>query len=174
MSSLDIAPSSTPRKTPGLCVNCKLKTAWRPRRLCYSCHGNPEIRARTPALAVRTSRRGVGISGTGGSPAPGAVARFAPTNAAPGTFGKVSEMSRRAALGLPLFHPRDCRSMDGTDPLTIAQLLLPNGNIKHAGRGMRCNRCGRKLVETEMHKTCSPCRKKMAAASLARATAKSH
>lgn len=44
----------------------------------------------------------------------GGMQMFAPTDCKPGTLGKIEVMETRYANGLPIFHPNDVISHDGT------------------------------------------------------------
>jgi hypothetical protein len=86
-----------------LCRHCRRKKVNRPRGLCWPCYYTPGVREKYPSTS-KYARRGV----CDFDDRPAVAAR--PTEAAPGTPGKVAEMEDRARLGQSLWHPLDAQT----------------------------------------------------------------
>ncbi len=84
------------------CRHCKVKTANRPRTLCWTCWHAPGVKESYPTNP--TYRFGNGTDATKDSRT---RVSALPTKAMPGVPGMVAEMERRAAAGQPIFSPGD-------------------------------------------------------------------
>ncbi len=82
------------------CRHCRQKVISRPRRLCWHCFGQPEVRALYPSTS-KFARRGHG-NGFRNTPLP-----QTPTPHLPQTPEKVAVLCQRAEDGEQLFHPED-------------------------------------------------------------------
>ncbi|MBI3409230.1 MAG: hypothetical protein HY040_12860 [Planctomycetes bacterium] len=83
-----------------ICRHCHLKSATRPRGLCWTCYNTDGVREKHPSTS-RYGRRGPGnFNGMGKLPP-------FPTSAAPGSPEKVAILEQRAELRQALFHPDD-------------------------------------------------------------------
>lgn len=80
-----------------MCQHCLVKTATRPRRLCYRCYISPEAQ-------VYQSRNNEGF---GLHPSCGSVLPAEPTMTHPGSEDKMRVLHDRCSQGLALHHPRD-------------------------------------------------------------------
>jgi hypothetical protein len=100
-----------------LCQHCRKKRCNRPRGLCWTCYYTPGVRDayEHPDPEVRKYN---GCKNAVRATLPAAQVALAalPTAAEPGTFDKLAVLEIRAALKLPLFHPRDTR--DATEVRT--------------------------------------------------------
>jgi hypothetical protein len=85
-----------------LCRHCHESIISRPRKLCWACYHDDEVRPLYGGRETRFSRKGHGADITGGFK----LARH-PTSALPGSKEKVRVMETRARQGVCLWHPGD-------------------------------------------------------------------
>lgn len=82
-----------------LCRHCVRFVANRPRRLCWRCFAQPEVRGRYPPLGA--------ASGVGADHDAEPLPALEPTAACPGSEAKIRIMAARAERGEQIFHPLD-------------------------------------------------------------------
>jgi hypothetical protein len=83
-----------------ICVHCGIGKVSRPRRLCWNCYQQSEVRELYPSTS-KYGWRGPNLNLFGAQPA------MRPTNAPPGSPEKILVLARRAELGQELWHPHD-------------------------------------------------------------------
>lgn len=98
--------SSTNKAERPKCVHCGKRLQCRPRRLCWPCYHNPEIRASTDGSWSKSAYR---------SPVKSGHKIPEPTLFFPGTAEKVAVLEHRAEAGEMLWHPQDTRCEGPTD-----------------------------------------------------------
>lgn len=117
-------PSARPAvaDTRPLCRHCRKRKANRPRQLCWTCYYTPGIRRRYPPLSqlgrYAALSHGDSRDSFAARPLP------TPTDAMPGSPGKLEILRERARRGEQLFHPHDAKETGGRANGNLAAALL--------------------------------------------------
>lgn len=89
-----------------VCLHCEVRKPNSTRGLCRACADTPGVRSMYPPLSNKAHLHGNGLGHVGSYALPPS-----PTAAPVGSAAKMAVMTKRAILGVSLFHPEDSKEV---------------------------------------------------------------